>query len=154
MKKLIVVLVSIYSVFTSNLIAQVPNYVPINGLIGWWAFTGNAIDSSGNGNHGTVNGATLTTDRFGNANSAYNLSTLTDSITINNVQPQLNNNNSQGEYYLTDIIEMIKREENIDIGILKIPEQNVYEIVGVNTIEQLKELEKLIIKNKIETKNI
>jgi hypothetical protein len=47
---------------------------------------------------------------------------------------------------------MIKREENLDIGILKIPEQNVYEIIGVNTIEQLKELEKLIIKNKIETK--
>lgn len=66
--------------------------------------------------------------------------------------PELKNNNSQGEYYLTDIIEIIKREENIDIGILKIPEQNVYEILGVNTIEQLKELEKLIIKNKIETK--
>jgi UDP-N-acetylglucosamine diphosphorylase/glucosamine-1-phosphate N-acetyltransferase len=67
----------------------------------------------------------------------------------------LKNNNSQNEYYLTDIIEIIKREECLDVGILKIPEENIYEILGVNTIEQLKELEKLIIKNKnkIETKN-
>ena len=50
---------------------QVPNYVPTNGLVGWWGFNGNANDESGNGNNGTVNGATLTTDRFSNANSAY-----------------------------------------------------------------------------------
>lgn len=67
--------------------------------------------------------------------------------------PHLKNNNSQNEYYLTDIIEIIKREEKQDVGILKIPEENVYEILGVNTIEQLKDLEKLLIKNKIETKN-
>jgi len=67
--------------------------------------------------------------------------------------PYLKNNNSQGEYYLTDIIEIIKRKENIEIGILKIPQENIYEIIGVNTIQQLRDLEKLIIKNKIETKN-
>ena len=50
---------------------QVPSYVPTNGLVGWWGFNGNANDESGNGNNGTVNGATLTTDRFGNPNSAY-----------------------------------------------------------------------------------
>ena len=43
-----------------------------NGLVGYWPFCGNANDDSGNGNNGTVNGATLTTDRFGNNNSAYN----------------------------------------------------------------------------------
>jgi hypothetical protein len=42
-----------------------------NGLVGYWPFCGNANDASGNNNNGTVNGATLTTDRFGNANSAY-----------------------------------------------------------------------------------
>ena len=42
-----------------------------NGLVGYWPFCGNANDDSGNGNHGTVNGATLTSDRFGNLNSAY-----------------------------------------------------------------------------------
>ena len=49
----------------------VPTYVPANGLVGWWGFNGNAQDNSGNGNHGTVNGATLTTDRFGNQFSSY-----------------------------------------------------------------------------------
>ena len=34
-------------------------------------FSGNANDMSGSGNHGTVAGATLTADRFGNPNSAY-----------------------------------------------------------------------------------
>ena len=51
--------------------AQVPSYVPTNGLVGYWPFNGNANDESGNGNNGTVNGATLTSDRFGNANGAY-----------------------------------------------------------------------------------
>lgn len=48
-----------------------PDYIPTNGLVGWWPFTGNANDSSGNGNHGSVIGAALTTDRFGNLNAAY-----------------------------------------------------------------------------------
>ena len=43
-----------------------------SGLVAWYPFTGNANDASGNANNGTVTGATLTTDRFGNANSAYN----------------------------------------------------------------------------------
>jgi hypothetical protein len=58
-------------VFTSNTFSQVPNYVPTNGLVGYWPFNGNANDESGNSNNGTVNGATLTSDRFGNASSAY-----------------------------------------------------------------------------------
>ena len=37
----------------------------------YYPFNGNANDASGNGNDGTVNGATLTTDRFGNAENAY-----------------------------------------------------------------------------------
>ena len=50
-------------VLTLNLSAQT--------LVAYYPFNGNANDASGNGNNGTVNGATLTTDRFGNANSAY-----------------------------------------------------------------------------------
>jgi hypothetical protein len=41
------------------------------GLVAWYPFTGNALDSSGSGNHGTPYGAALTADRFGNYNSAY-----------------------------------------------------------------------------------
>ena len=37
----------------------------------YYPFNGNANDESGNGNNGTVNGATLTTDRFGNVDEAY-----------------------------------------------------------------------------------
>ncbi|MEK8021267.1 MAG: S8 family serine peptidase, partial [Candidatus Parabeggiatoa sp.] len=49
------------------------NLIP-DGLVACYPFDGNANDESGNGNHGTVKGgATLTTDRLGNANSAYRL---------------------------------------------------------------------------------
>ncbi len=69
---------------TAKLFAQVPNYVPTNGLVGWWPFNGNANDESGNGNNGTVNGATLTTDRFGNLNQAYNFNGINNKIIITN----------------------------------------------------------------------
>jgi hypothetical protein len=42
-----------------------------DGLVAYYPFDGNANDASGNGNHGTVHGATLTEDRFGNAEGAY-----------------------------------------------------------------------------------
>lgn len=46
-----------------------------DGLIGWWKFDGNTNDSSGLGYNATnVGGASLTTDRFGNPNSAYDFS--------------------------------------------------------------------------------
>jgi hypothetical protein len=40
------------------------------GLVAYYPFNGNANDESGNGNDGTVNGATLTEDRFGNVSGA------------------------------------------------------------------------------------
>ena len=42
-----------------------------DGLVAYYPFNGNANDESGNGNDGTVSGATLTTDRFGNPSTAY-----------------------------------------------------------------------------------
>jgi hypothetical protein len=41
------------------------------GLLAYYPFGGNANDASANANHGTVFGATLAPDRFGNAASAY-----------------------------------------------------------------------------------
>ncbi|MBP7051600.1 MAG: hypothetical protein KBE65_11340 [Phycisphaerae bacterium] len=41
-------------------------------LFAYYPFSGNALDATGGGHDGTVCGATLTTDRFGNPNSAYN----------------------------------------------------------------------------------
>ena len=52
------------------------------GLVAAYEFSGNADDVSGNGNNGVVNGATLTADRFGNANSAYSFDAIDDSIRI------------------------------------------------------------------------
>lgn len=43
-----------------------------NGLVACYPFNANAKDESGNGNNGTLNGAALTTDRFGKTNAAYN----------------------------------------------------------------------------------
>lgn len=43
-------------------------------------FDGNAEDASGNGNDATVYGATLTSDRFGNAESAYSFDGVNDYI--------------------------------------------------------------------------
>lgn len=43
----------------------------IDGLAGAWLFSGNADDTSVNGNDGIVNGATVVNDRFGNVSSAY-----------------------------------------------------------------------------------
>ncbi len=81
MKKLLFVLL-ILSVVTSY--AQIPSYVPTNGLVGYWPFNGNANDESGNGNNGTVNGAMLTTDRFGNLGKAYSFDGISNDITIAN----------------------------------------------------------------------
>ena len=65
----------------SNTQAQtLPAYLPADGLVGWWPFNGNANDESGNGNDGTVNGSTLTADRFGSAGSAYSFDGVNDYI--------------------------------------------------------------------------
>lgn len=45
-----------------------------NGLVAFYPFSGNANDASGNGNNPVLNTASLTTDRFNEANSAYNFS--------------------------------------------------------------------------------
>jgi hypothetical protein len=47
-----------------------------DGLIAWWQFDGSPIDATGNGHDGSIvgTGVTLTTDRFGRQNGAYNFS--------------------------------------------------------------------------------
>ena len=66
-----------------SIFAQIPKNIPTNGLVGWWPFNGNANDESGNGNHGSVNGAGLTLDRNGVLNSAYTFSGSSNYIDIN-----------------------------------------------------------------------
>ncbi len=46
--------------------------IPLDGLVAWYPFNGNANDESGNGNNGSINGeVALTIDRNGNSNKAY-----------------------------------------------------------------------------------
>ena len=51
-----------------------------SGLVAYYPFDGNALDASGNGHDGTIHGSTLTTDRLGNANSAYSFDGVDDYI--------------------------------------------------------------------------
>ncbi len=83
-------------IVSSGFSTQVPNYVPTNGLCGWWPFTGNANDLSVNGNNGTVYGATLTTDRFANLNSAYRFNNVLDYISIPEPSVNLGQPNTAG----------------------------------------------------------
>lgn len=55
------------------------------GLVACYPFDGNANDASGNGNHGTVHGATLTEDRFGNADSAYTFNGINNYIHLSSL---------------------------------------------------------------------
>ena len=62
-----------------------------NGLVAYYPFNGNAGDSSGFGNHGTVYGATLTTGRNGISNTAYYFDGTSNKITVSasaSIQPQ------------------------------------------------------------------
>lgn len=53
--------------------------IPQIGLKAYFPFTGNANDSSGNGQNGTVYNAQLTANRFGDTNSAYMFAGSTNS---------------------------------------------------------------------------
>ncbi len=70
-------LISAIAIFTSIAHGQVTN-----GLVAKYSFNnGNANDDVGT-NHGTVYGASLTTDRFGNANKAYEFDGISNFIEL------------------------------------------------------------------------
>ena len=69
--------------FNWTFILSLPAYVPSEGLISWYPFNGNANDESGSGNNGTLSGATLDLDRFGNLNSSFSFNGSTDYIAFN-----------------------------------------------------------------------
>ncbi len=65
---------------TNNGPAELTFELAEQGLVAYYPFNGNADDESGNGNYGTVQGATLTIDRFGKPNSAYSFDGLDDYV--------------------------------------------------------------------------
>ncbi|MFC1481593.1 FG-GAP-like repeat-containing protein [Candidatus Neomarinimicrobiota bacterium] len=56
------------------------------GLVAFYPFNNNANDESANSNDGIVNGSAITTDRFGNANSAYSFDGVNDYIDVTDHQ--------------------------------------------------------------------
>lgn len=58
------------------------NFQQANDFIAIYPFNGNANDESGNGNHGTVFGASPVKDRFGNEDSAYSFDGVNDYVDI------------------------------------------------------------------------
>ncbi len=64
-------------IISTNIFAQQED-----GLVAFYPFSGSADDTSGNDNHGVVDGPQLTTDRFGNANSAYEFNGIDDIIRV------------------------------------------------------------------------
>ena len=65
-----------------------------------------------------------------------------DSAILNKALSKLTNNNAQGEYYLTDTIEIVKAENLGEVATMVV--ENANEIKGVNSPEQLKEAEEIL----------
>lgn len=70
-------------VFSLTLSAQAQSFLT-NGLVAYYTFSGNANDVTGHGHNGVVMGATLTTNRFGQANSAYAFNGSNSMIIVSN----------------------------------------------------------------------
>ena len=69
---------------TISVINVINETMPTTGLVAWYPFNGNANDGSGNGNNGIINGASLTTDRFGTARNSYDFDGVNDYINVTN----------------------------------------------------------------------
>ncbi len=94
MKQLLITTIAIFGLaLISN--AQVPNYIPTNGLVGYWPFNGNANDESGNNINGNVVGPVLTSDRNGSISSAYSFDGQNDYIFMGSI-PTLSTSNNNG----------------------------------------------------------
>jgi hypothetical protein len=77
MKKVLIVIVLITITVNNSSFAQLQNHI-----VACYPFNGNANDESGNGHDGLPFGAVLTTDRFGNPNSAYEFNGMNHFIGI------------------------------------------------------------------------
>lgn len=83
--------------------------------------------------------ATLEEQRVDEINSGMY---IFDSAILNKALSKLTNNNAQGEYYLTDTIEIVKAENLGEVATMVV--ENANEIKGVNSPEQLKEAEEIL----------
>jgi len=77
---------TLYNMDDTNWVNGLPDNYNSN-LLAYFPFNGNANDESGNDNNGTVNGAALSNDRFGNPNEAYYFDGIDDGILCQNPGP-------------------------------------------------------------------
>ena len=66
-----------------------------------------------------------------------------------NYLDKLDNNNEQKEYYLTDMIEIIKTNAKVDIEIYNLPKDDQWLLTNVNDKEQLEFVNEIIRKSKL-----
>lgn len=92
---------------TSNIATGVP--------VAYYPFDGDANDESGFDNHGTVYGASLVEDRFGNDNSAYFFNGTSDHIRVPNV-PHLNFEDAITVSFWMKIVEFFSHRETYPIS--------------------------------------
>lgn len=71
-------------------LAATAQYVPTNGLIAYYPLNNNALDSSGNGYHMNISGATPMTDRYSRPNHAYRFDGINDLISYSTTLPVTN----------------------------------------------------------------
>ncbi len=91
--KILLLLAFTISGLSSTLKAQLPSYVPVNGLVSWWQFTKNTNDGSGKGHNGTIAGTWYTTDRFNQDSNAFYFAGANQQIRCTNDTMLTNNRN-------------------------------------------------------------
>ena len=87
MKKFLVVLTTVILIFCSQFGIAFGSLE--DGLVAWYKLDGNAVDSSGNGYNGSVEGAHPTTGHSGNSNSAMSFNGVDDYVEINAIAPEI-----------------------------------------------------------------
>lgn len=110
MKKIILYIVILIS---SNFYSQVASVVPTLGLVGSFPFNGTCLNAITN-NTCIVNGATLTKDRFGVNNKAYNLYGKNQSITIPSYNYNTLNNNFTVSFWFKTLSQLTMYVFNIN----------------------------------------
>ena len=81
MKHLVAVFLALLSL---NAFSQIPDYVPTDGLVGWYPFNANASNEVNPAAEFVVEGAISTFDRFGYPENAYSFDGIDDEIIVTN----------------------------------------------------------------------
>ena len=85
MKSLFLRLFVVFCLFTCPLFvfAQLPSYLPADGLVAWYPFNGNANDESGNGNNGMLGNVIAANGRNGDALGAFSMNNSSIQLSSN-----------------------------------------------------------------------